>query len=357
MLGLPVNQACLCLLLCTALFNVYSFLRNPDPYHCGDLLSGGHWTTAPKQWQPPGCMMRSYGEKDLAACHLWKLTFIGDSTVRQLFWATAEKLDPIESEQATHKAGKHEDLTFTNAGVELNFVWDPFLNTSALQHHLITFRSGGGDAPSILVVGGGLWHARYLGEEYLQDYGEAVDRVVPFMNPEWPAEKKDSFIRSFNTGPRDENLLVLAPVHIPRYEALSPDRAATMTQGRVNPMNDYLRRLCAHHGAHVPWSWSTMVWQQPKAYQKDGLHIASMVAARQIDVILSLRCNSRLSNLQFPNPMDNTCCNSYPQASWVQRLYLMISLALLPLTTVLAAKGMSSPMILAFTMRGKLTFS
>ena len=286
-------------------------------------------------------MMRSYGEKDLAACHLWKLTFVGDSTVRQLFWATAEKLDPIKTEQATHKAGKHNDLTFKSAGVELSFVWDPFLNTSALQHHLITFRSGGGDAPSILIVGGGLWHARYLGEEYLQEYGEAVDRVVPFMNPEWPKENKDPYTHSFDTGPRDENLLVLAPVHIPRYEALLPDRAATMTQGRVNPMNDYLRQLCAHHGAHVPWSWSTMVWQQPKAYQKDGLHIAGMVAARQMDVILNLRCNSRVSNLRFSYPVDNTCCNNYAQASWAQRLYLVVSLALLPMATVLAAKGMS----------------
>ena len=297
-------------------------------------------------------MMRNYGERDLAACHLWKLTFIGDSTVRQLFWATAEKLDPVRTEQATHKARKHNDMIFTHAGVELGFIWDPFLNTSALQHHLITFRSGGGDAPSVLVVGGGLWHARYLGEEYLQDYGEAVDQVVPFMNPNWPGEMKEPYTRSFNHGPRDENLLVLAPVHLPQYEALSPDQAATMTQGRVNPMNDYLRQLCAHHGARVPWSWSTMVWQQPKAYQKDGLHIASMVPARQIDVILNLRCNSRLSNLRFSYPVDNTCCNSYPQASWVQRLYLMISLALLPLITVLAAKGKTNSILRAFKMRG-----
>ena len=318
---------------------IYSFMLSPDPYHCGALLNGGQWIDPPKTWQPPGCMMRTYAKKDLTACHLGKVTFIGDSTVRKLFWATAEKLDPVATEHAMHKAREHGNITFARDGIDLSFVWDPYLNTPALHNCLEVYHSGESGASSIMVIGGGLWHAKYLGERYLQYYGDAIDRIVPFMNPAWPDGKKEPYTQSFRTGPRNENLLILAPVHTPRYEALSPDRAATMARARVNPMNDYLRQLSKYQGAHVAWSWSSMVWQQPTVYQEDGLHILSGVAEHQMDIVLNMRCNSQLSDVRSSYPMDNTCCIRYAPPSWVQRVFLMFSLGILPLITVLAAKG------------------
>lgn len=338
MLTLPINQVCLCLLLCNVTFMLYSFMIHSDPYHCGSLLGGGNWINSPDEWQPPECMMRTYKRKNMAACQLRKVTMIGDSTIRELFWATAEKLDSAGAEQAIDLAEKHSNVNFSRAGIDLSFIWDPYLNSSALQHYLTAYRSNSSDAASILVVGGGLWHAGNLGDKYLQAFGDTIDRIMPFMNSEWPREKRP-YTETFTNGPNNENLLILAPVQTPRYQDLKPERAAGMTQYRIDPMNDYLRQLHLQKGAHVAWSWSKMVQRQPEAYQRDGLHVVHNVAARQIDVVLNMRCNLQLSRKEYIYPMDTTCCNGYPRPLWLQLVFLMVSLGVLPLLTMLAAQG------------------
>lgn len=261
--------------------------------------------------------------------------------MRELFWATAEKLDSSGAQHAIHEAEKHSNVNFSRNGVDLSFIWDPFLNSSTLQHSLEAHRSGNSSATSILVIGGGLWHVGNLGDRYLQDYGDTIDKIMPFMNPGWPEEDRKPYTDTFTTGPNNDNLLILAPVQIPRYEDLKPERAASMTQQRIDPMNDYLRQLHLRQGAHVVWSWSRMVQQQPEVYQGDGLHVTNSVAAHQIDVVLNMRCNSQLSKLDHGYPMDNTCCNGYARPLWIQRLFLMLSLGFLPLLTCLTAKGES----------------
>lgn len=261
--------------------------------------------------------------------------------MRELFWATAEKLDSIGAERAIHEVAKHSNVNFSRNGIDLRFIWDPFLNSSALQHSLEAHRSDAGHAASILIIGGGLWHVGNLGDRYLQDYGNTIDQIMPFMNSGWPEEDRKPYTDTFTTGPTNDNLLILAPVQNPRYEDLKPERAASMTQQRIDPMNDYLRQLHLRQGAHVAWSWSSMVQQQPEAYQRDGLHVTNSVAAQQVDVVLNMRCNPQLSKIDPGYPMDNTCCNGYAQPLWAQQVYLMLSLGFLPLLTFLAAKGES----------------
>ena len=341
-----VNKACGCLLLGIITFMFYVFMINHDPYHCGALLTGGHWINSPDEWQPPKCMLRKYQPADLIACRLRRLTIIGDSTMRELFWATAEKFDRVGAEHAIHAVEKHSNVNFSRAGVDLNFIWDPFLNSSALQQSLAAYRSGGDDAASILVIGGGLWHAGNLGEKYLQHYGDSMDEIMPFMSPRWPEEGASPYTETFSTAPNKDNLLILAPVQIPRYGDLKPERAASITQDRVDPMNDYLRQLHVKHGAHVAWSWSHMVRQQPEVYKKDGLHVISSVAELQMDVIFNMRCNSQLVNIEHKYPRDNTCCNGYASPLWVQKFLLAVAIGVLPLLTIFSAKGKSGSSLL-----------
>ena len=336
-----IDKACGCLLLGIITFVLYTSMMNHDPYHCGALLTGGHWIRSPDQWQPPNCMMRHYQPADLISCNLRRLIVIGDSTVRELFWATAKKFDKVGAEHAIHAVEKHSNVNFSRAGVDLNFIWDPFLNSSALHNSLAAYRSGGNESASILVIGGGLWHAGNLGEKYLQYYGDSMDEIMPFMSPGWPEEMESPYTETFSTAPNEENLLILAPVQIPRYGDLKPERAASITQDRVDPMNDYLRQLHRKQGAHVAWSWSHMVRQQPEAYKKDGLHVISSVAELQMDVILNMRCNSQLLNIEQQYPRDNTCCNGYAPLLSVQKFLLVAALGVLPLLTVFAAEGKS----------------
>ena len=66
-----------------------------------------------------------------------------------------------------------------------------------------------------------------------------------------------------------------------------------------------------------------------------GLHITSEVADRQMDVILNLKCNSRLPK---ESAINSTCCNGYGKPSWVQCLLLTLSLGILPLITALVTQ-------------------
>jgi hypothetical protein len=72
-----------------------------DRYKCGALLHKGTWlgsgssqepSSSLQNWQPPGCTMHEYKQTDISQCLQGRrLVFIGDSTVRQVFWAVAQK--------------------------------------------------------------------------------------------------------------------------------------------------------------------------------------------------------------------------------------------------------------------------
>lgn len=291
-----------------------------------------------EQWQPPGCMLHRYQKMDMTACLHGRLVFIGDSTIREVFWATAEKLDALSTESAMHAADKHNDLTFSRDGIELDFVWDPYLNSTRLEHMLESHRSQvvKEDKPAILLIGGGLWHAMHLGDASTKAFSSVFDRMVVSLRK--PEGSMLPFLSPHNSRPNVENLLAVAPVRVPQYTSLSPGRAAILTQDKINPMNNYLQHFSSDHGLPVLWSYSDMTWGQPLAFQKDGLHVANIIATLQADVLLNLRCNAKLSS-QGLYPMDKTCCSAYTRLRLVQRVFLMCSLGILPVVTAIAAKG------------------
>ena len=57
----------------------------------------------------------------------------------------------------------------------MEFLWDPYLNPSALQNKIVSGGSYSQNNFSLqlkgpqrsIVVGGGIWHARHLAEDYL----------------------------------------------------------------------------------------------------------------------------------------------------------------------------------------------
>ena len=77
-------------------------------------------------------MMHNYQDNDLIAClKRRRLVFLGDSSVRQLYWATARKFGIQERSKA-----EHSDLAFHIHDAAVEFRWDPFLNSSNLTMEL-----------------------------------------------------------------------------------------------------------------------------------------------------------------------------------------------------------------------------
>ena len=293
--------------------------------------------------------MHEYKARDINTClKSRRALYIGDSTTRQVFWATAKKLDQAAAEKALHTAERQAGHRFIGAHVHLEFIWDPFLNSTMLHNELVAFRktaegvdidtSNGTDAAALILVGAGLWHARHIEVNPLKSFKDAVDNVVPFTKSNVSEIGAGAIQQSLPRRHGTSDLLLLAPVQVPLYESLSPSRAASIVPEKVKSMNKYLRQLSAFQGADVVWSYSRMTWREKLAYEESGLHVVENVASRKADVLLNLRCNAEAS-ASGVYPFDRTCCSNYRRLGWVQWVALVLGLGVLPLVTLVASKG------------------
>ena len=229
-----------------------------------------------------------------------------------------QKLDAEHAPLERQMAERHSDQAYDKNGVSIRFVWDPFLNSSSLAQQL---RPGPSTPPmpptAILVIGGGLWQARYLQEDALSSFTMAMNNVFENIN-----RTRDIIHHPWDT------LKVVAPVQLPHYELLSEERKRTITPQRVEDMNAHLLRVTEHRTLPIAWAFSAMLSQQPKAYDESGLHAMDDVADRMVDVLLNVKCNAKsIPAMRFP--MDRTCCVRYPTPSWMTQLFLTASSGLL----------------------------
>ncbi|MCJ1469028.1 hypothetical protein MMC07_007660 [Pseudocyphellaria aurata] len=330
-----------------------------DPYGCGALLNLGHWLDSPESgqlaqpfqnWQPPGCMMHEYDGTDMFTCLKFRnIVFIGDSTIRSIFWATAKKLDKKAADEEKRITEKHIDLSFTRAHVTVEFIWDPFLNSSKLQQHLVSHRNSwdlekhelnGNATAAVLMVGGGLWHIRHTDSTSLRDFKASMENVMSSMALGDSRAPNSGSSKRIQARPIARNLVVIAPVQIPLYESLCPavEVEGRITPARVDPLNDHLRKISTHKGATVAWSYALMTQNEDSAYRDGGIHVVDAVARQKADVLLNMRCNAELTRVKG-YPMDKTCCNRYPGLNWVQAIILIGPLVALPLIILLSIRA------------------
>ena len=294
-------------------------------------------------------MLREYTAKEISTClKSKKIVLAGDSTIRQIYWAIAKKLNATGAEEDLTVAEKHGDLTFQSADVELHFLWDPFMNTTLLHSELTAFeeRAGlfntaddnKGTRAGIILVGGGLWYARNIEVAPQKHFRAAIDDIVSYMHPAVTKNAPSSIFRPNAQSPTDEDLVLLAPVQVPLYNALSPSRSSTLTPTKIDQMNSYLHHLSADQKADVIWSYSLMTWHRKRAYEESGLHVVGSVADRQADVLLNLRCNAAAaSSGQYP--FDRTCCSNYNRPGWIQWATLLLGLGVIPFVALITMRG------------------
>ena len=310
-----------------------------DANRCDALLTRGRWLDRPDpyypiegypSWQPAGCMMHEYNAKDVTTClKSRRVKFIGDSVTRQIFWALAKKLHVQE-----HGEDKHSNISVDAQGLKIEFVWDPYLNMSNFDREVAAASRSGLkseqlDTAAILLIGGGLWNVRYLGEASYQHFESSVTEITralhnsnitptPLRHPGQSSEVV-------------QDLVVIAPIQIPHYDALSRERARTITPARVKRIFQHLQQSSIRHNIVVAWTFSHMTWRKPSTYHQDGLHVSEAVATEMADVLLNARCNAILRQSNSKGyPMDKTCCNRYQRPNWTQSAILIASLGLLP---------------------------
>lgn len=274
--------------------------------------------------------MHNYNGQEIQNClGGQRIVYIGDSTTRQLFWATAKKLNASAADEEMREVGKHEDLAFEENDVTIDFIWDPFLNSSSLRQELLSYLNNDlpDDADTIgraglVFVGGGLWYARHFESDSLEQFKESFDYLAPLLglkNGATAALYTSPWIRGQGNG----HHLYVAPVQIPLYDVLSPLRASSMTPAKINPMNEYLYNTSMTKGIKVVWSHSLMTWESDYAYEESGLHVVENVSSRRVDVLLNMRCNAELTLFQG-YPFDKTCCSAYERKHPITTRFLLI---------------------------------
>ncbi|MCJ1341898.1 hypothetical protein MMC31_000076 [Peltigera leucophlebia] len=301
-------------------------------------MNGGRWlhprgsTQLPlsfNSWQPPGCMMHEYSLEDISSClESRRIVLIGDSAIRNVFWATARKLDPKAADEEMQRAERHVDLNFSRGGVAVQFLWDPFLNSSNLQQHLASHRDAWDSekdknedmSTALLVIGGGLWHAKHFGAAALEAFKASMETIVSSMIPggyKIMTAMSPSGYPAFST---TRNILMISPVESPSlYPALAEPR---LDPAEIRPLNEHLQKISTQEGAPVAWSYNLMTQGDDRAYQTDGFHVIDDISRHRADVMLNLRCNADITRLKG-YPMDKTCCNRYPEPTWVQTIIII----------------------------------
>ncbi|KAK9325001.1 10 TM acyl transferase domain found in Cas1p-domain-containing protein [Lipomyces orientalis] len=302
-----------------------------DPYKCGALVSTGEWlddvpgTNSPSNWQPPGCIFHKYNAKEASLClRNQNVLFAGDSTVRQMFWQTVKTLDPSVSETSE----KHSDIKFVKDGLNVEFLWDPYLNSTAMRR-LATCGKVKEELPNAYVVlGGGLWFARYLGDNGVNLWKENMDKVI----------------ESVRACPDYYHLPFLLPVTVPHWDKLDVSRSATILQSEVTYMNDYLKWASHQSNVIVPTALNDMMTKSAAASDDSGIHATQAVAKAKADLLLNMRCNQQVMEATG-YPYDKTCCYKYPGPNFTQLAILLLTVIVMPALYVKSSGILSSPRI------------
>jgi len=285
-----------------------------------------------------GCMTHNYKEKDIGTCmKARRVVFIGDSVTRQLFFSFAHKADASLPVRPASDAEKHIDYTYrSKSGVDFNFYWDPYLNTTYTQDVLsatANFAEPGqprdSQPPLMLILGSGLWYLRH------SDLTGGL--------PAWSKRIETTFNAISKGGSKIASTVVFLPVEAVVVEELREDRRLSMHPADIEAMNADLSNriapptisLWSHDGTLVGGgapSTPPLPIAFPLAFNKmldasqstDGLHFSSTITSAQINVLLNYQCNEALPT-KFPR--DHTCCRAYPTPSYLQLLVLFVVVA------------------------------
>lgn len=324
-LGRYAGSAALILALLVG-FLRYTIVDRVDPLHCHSLSTKGRWLDEKfSSWQPNGCMMHSYADRDIETClNSKRMVFIGDSVTRQLYFQMTHALDATLPAAPTDDDRKHVDYDLTTSqNVRLSFFWDPFLNTSnALaftrpRTAFDTATSGDTDTPSLLVLGSGLWYLRYA------DTSGGL--------PVWEAMMERHLENLSASRRKAADLVVVLPVENIVQSKLSPERASTMQPSDIDAMNSDLTHRIRPPSLLDPFAFfvppdgpisatlpSVFNEMLDSSQTDDGLHFSTSVVRMQAKILLNLLCNEKLPKVY---PFDSTCCRRYP---WPTPLHILV---------------------------------
>ena len=328
---------------------------------------------------------------DLSPSHR-RVLFIGDSSVRSLFFAAVRLVAggkggiPAGWED---DAEKHTDrkLVLNNGGrlgaqpekaVDMEFWWydhlrmvqsgeaderrDPYLNTSQTLSH---FRDLPSTPSSLLVLGSGLWYLRNPSSGGLATWGSMIhdtferlkDRqgsprtalmapwddmtlgsgvTFPGLLPSLRVTERSLSTRSIDRrAPYDFSLadaIIFLPIVDPVAAKLSAVRAETILHTDVEAMNADLFARLTHPDPPpvvIPSVFNQLVVEDQT---DDGLHFSDKITNKQAELLLGWSCNDAVRKTSAKG----LCCRRYDWARPVQALLVILLAVWAPIGSLIA---------------------
>ncbi|WOO76810.1 putative O-acetyltransferase CAS1 [Vanrija pseudolonga] len=385
------QYACATVVAAVVLGNLlrWAFLDWADPYHCGALLTEGKWLDPGtyKNWQPEGCYQKPAGAAGLASClsspgahspgaRDRRILFVGDSSVRQLFFATVRSVNA----NATNKVHNPYDKTWevnggekhTNrvavfdakgspapksgaAALTIDFWWDPFLNSTETTQFLSTTPA---NPTSLLVMGSGLHYLRHPSSGGLPAWTTMTRKTFDQLRANqgtprarilqpWDSMKTTHFSLFPGVLPDNSNIearqashdfglsdaVIFLPVMKPVEDKLTAERKV-ISHENVDLMNASLEgRLNKENPPPivVPSVFNDLLIDN---HTTDGLHYSDTIVNKQAELLLGWRCNDALRY----KGQQGTCCARYKTIRPLQALILLFLGVWAPVTYVFASK-------------------
>ena len=261
-------------------------------------------------------MLNSYSPPDVATCFQGRhILFIGDSTVRQVYFAAVKHVDP----HIDTVAEKHTDRSVSVNGIHFSFYWDPFLNSTKTASFLEGKMGDDGPTgtPTLAVVGSGIWYLRHPEAGGITAWTRKMDALFAAVSP---------------AAPLIADQVVLMPVENAIESRLSPERAASIQHDDITAMNDHLTlklRISAvptRPTLAIPRVFNRLI-EGLEEETLDGLHFSDPISKVQASILINLRCNDVMPK-KFA--FNKTCCFQYPSPNWVQLVLLAFLLGWAP---------------------------
>ena len=261
-------------------------------------------------------MLNSYSAPDLSTCLSGRhVVFIGDSTVRQVFFAAVKHADP----HIDTVGEKHSDRSVTVKGIHFSFYWDPFLNSTSTATFLDGKMGddGASGTPTLAVLGSGIWYLRHPEAGGITAWTRKMDTLFDAVSPAHPLIADQ---------------VVLLPVENAIESRLSPERAATIQHADITAMNDHLtlklrtNAVTTRPTLAIPRVFNRLI-EGLEEETLDGLHFSDPISKVQASILLNLRCNDVMPK-KFA--FNKTCCFQYPAPNWVQLVLLAFLLGWAP---------------------------
>ena len=247
------------------------------------------------------------------------IVFLGDSRIRQLYYAFIKTCSPNE-ESINSQYAAHHDLEYKEHDLKLDvrFLWQPIVNESMAQVFKEWLTRDSSRRPNLVVMGSATHSIKTSNASLkaLEYYRKNLTLLVPVLD---------------KLGDSTQILWTLQDPVVP--ENLKPDRIM-ITNEQIDAYNKAAMEILKYsisQNVHI-WSSARLVAQgytSDNNDKNDGLHMSAKGLHYAIQILFNMYCNDQM------NYNDGTCCSDPETVTTLQMITFIVLVIFLVMAIVI----------------------